>query len=87
MYYLSETDEFHEMTCGLFNRNLLPHEDETKQYIQSMATKIHRAAVLNNDKWGFDDFDVSVEYLLKWTMKRFDIFKKICLPIFDEKRI
>lgn len=87
VYYLSETEEFHEATCKVFEQKLFLNKNETIKYVQDVAATIRREAIMNNEKWGLDDFDASVESLITWLLKRYDVLHDSCLPKIEMKEV
>lgn len=87
VFEVSELPEFQELVCQKFQDTLLSKKIEIMGHIDSDISYIDGVARLDNNKWGFDDFDESVYYLADWMTRRFDTFEKMCLPKVDSVAI
>lgn len=76
IYYLMEMPEFRDEVRKVFREKLSGRSGELLDWMRMRRDLIRDEAVVNAWRWGLEDFDEAVEYLLDWAEERFDYFEQ-----------
>ena len=74
---LMKMPEFKEEVRRIYNETLRGHKAELVDFIHRQAKAIKSAVLRNNKKWGEEDFEAEVNYLLDWVERRYDHFESV----------
>lgn len=75
-YYLMDIPEFKEKVSLLFRNKLSGREEELIKAISDKKAFIDDAAIINNERWGKDDYEEEYMRLVEWIKARYSFFEE-----------